>query len=231
MKKKNVLITGCNRGIGKAILKTFDSKKYKLYGLGKSQNKFLKNYFSVDLSDRKKVELFAKKLNYLKIDVLINNAGINKIGKFHKIENNELRNIFEINFFSVHQICQGVIPNMIKKKWGRIVNISSIFGSVVKEKRSSYASSKFAINGLTKVLAAEYSKFNILSNAVAPGVIETESTRRILKNKINIIKKDIPMKRLGNVNEIANIVYWLASDENTYLTGQQIIADGGYTIV
>ena len=131
----------------------------------------------------------------------------------------------------MHQICQGVIPNMIKKKWGRIVNISSIFGSVVKEKRSSYASSKFAINGLTKVLAAEYSKFNILSNAVAHGVIETELTRRILKNKINIIKKDIPMKRLVNVNEIENIVYWLASDENTYLTGQQIIADGGYTIV
>ena len=99
MKKKNILITGCNRGIGKAILKTFDSSKYRIYGLGKSKNKFLKDYYSVDLSNRKKVEIFSEKLSHLKIDILINNAGINKIGSFHKIENNELRNIFEVNFF------------------------------------------------------------------------------------------------------------------------------------
>ena len=80
-------------------------------------------------------------------------------------------------------------------------------------------------------MSAEYSKYNILCNSVAPGVINTELTRRVLKNKINIIKKDIPMNRLGNVDEIANVVYWLASNDNTYLTGQQIIADGGYTIV
>ena len=191
----------------------------------------MKNYYSVDLSDPKKVDLFSKKLRKKEIDILINNAGINKIGDFHNIKNSELRKIFEVNFFSIHRICQSVIPYMISKRWGRIVNVTSIFGSVVKEKRSSYSSTKFAVNGLTKVLSAEYSKYNVLCNSVAPGVIDTELTRRVLKNKINNIKKDIPMNRLGNVNEIANVVYWLASHENTYLTGQQIIADGGYTIV
>ncbi len=231
MKKKNILVTGCNRGIGKAILETFDTEKFNLIGLGKKKNKFLKNYYSVDLSNPKAVDTFSKKIKNKKIDILINNAGINKIGDFHKIKSSELRKIFEVNYFSIYRICQSVIPNMISKKWGRIVNITSIFGSVVKEKRSSYASTKFAVNGLTKVLSAEYSKYNILCNSVAPGVINTELTRRVLKNKINIIKKDIPMNRLGNVDEIANVVYWLASNDNTYLTGQQIIADGGYTIV
>ena len=231
MKKKNILITGCNRGIGKAILKTFDTNKFNLIGLGKKNNKFLKNYYSVDLSNTKKVDLFSQKLRKMEIDILINNAGINKIGDFHNIKNSELRKIFEVNFFSIHRICQSVIPYMISKRWGRIVNVTSIFGSVVKEKRSSYSSTKFAVNGLTKVLSAEYSKYNVLCNSVAPGVIDTELTRRVLKNKISNIKKDIPMNRLGDVNEIANVVYWLASHENTYLTGQQIIADGGYTIV
>ena len=202
-----------------------------MIGLGKKKNKFSKNYYSVDLSNPKKVDLFSKKLRKMEIDILINNAGINKIGDFHNIKNSELRKIFEVNFFSIHRICQSVIPYMISKRWGRIVNVTSIFGSVVKEKRSSYSSTKFAVNGLTKVLSAEYSKYNVLCNSVAPGVIDTELTRRVLKNKINNIKKDIPMNRLGNVNEIANVVYWLASHENTYLTGQQIIADGGYTIV
>ena len=231
MKKKNILVTGCNRGIGKAILQTFNANKFNLIGLGRKENKFLSNYYSVDLSNPSEVDKFSKKLKKKNIDILINNAGINKIGNFHDIKNSELRKIFEVNFFSIHKICQSVIPYMISKRWGRIVNITSIFGSVVKEKRSSYSSTKFAVNGLTKVLSAEYSKYNILCNSVAPGVIDTELTRRVLKNKINVIRNDIPMNRLGNVNEIANVVYWLSSNENTYLTGQQIIADGGYTIV
>ena len=128
-------------------------------------------------------------------------------------------------------MCQSVIPSMMKKKWGRIVNITSIFGSVTKELRSPYASSKFALNGLTKTLSAEYSKFNILSNAVAPGVIRTQLTKKILKNKIQDIANKIPMGRLGTTNEIADVVYWLGSEDNTFVTGQQVCVDGGYTIV
>ena len=120
---------------------------------------------------------------------------------------------------------------MMKKKWGRIVNITSIFGSVTKELRSPYASSKFALNGLTKTLSAEYSKFNILSNAVAPGVIKTQLTKKILKNNIQNLVNKIPMGRLGTTNEIAEIVYWLGSEDNTFVTGQQVCVDGGYTIV
>ena len=121
---------------------------------------------------------------------------------------------------------------MKKNNWGRIINITSIAGIEISGP-SSFNASKAALTAYSRSVGRQLAleKKNIVMTAVAPGVIETELTRTILKNKINIIKKDIPMKRLGNVNEIANIVYWLASDENTYLTGQQIIADGGYTIV
>jgi len=232
MKKKNVLITGCNRGIGRAILEKYQNENYNIFGLGKKKfSNICKRYYSVDLSDINEVQEFCKKLKNLKIDILINNAGINKIDKFHLVKQSDLGLIFQVNFFSIHRICQSVIPNMIKNKWGRIVNLTSIFGSVVKEKRSSYSSTKFALNGLTKTLAAEYSRNNILTNAVAPGVIETELTRKILKKNIHKIKKDIPMGKLGSVDEVSNIVKWLGSEKNTFITGQQIIVDGGYTIV
>ncbi len=232
MNRRNVLITGCNQGIGKEIFNFYKKKNYNVIGLGKRKKSLLsKNYYSIDLSNEKKVNQFCKKLNKMNIDILINNAGINKIGNFHLIKKKDLKEIFQINFFAPYQICQSVIPSMMKKKWGRIVNITSIFGSVTKELRSPYASSKFALNGLTKTLSAEYSKFNILSNAVAPGVIKTQLTKKILKNNIQNLVNKIPMGRLGTTNEIAEIVYWLGSEDNTFVTGQQVCVDGGYTIV
>jgi 3-oxoacyl-[acyl-carrier protein] reductase len=228
--KKNVLITGSNRGIGKAILECYNNKDYVIYGLGK-KNTHNKNYYSIDLSKNKDVLKFIKIIKKLKIDILINNAGINKIENFHKIKFFDLKKIFHVNFFSAYLISQAVIPNMIKNRWGRIINITSIFANSVKELRSSYVSSKFALNGLTKCMAAEYSNRNILINAVAPGVTKTDLTKKILKNKIHLIKKKIPMNRLAEPKEIADVVYFLGSEENTFITGQQILVDGGYTIV
>ncbi len=119
---------------------------------------------------------------------------------------------------------------MIKKKEGKIINISSIFGSVSKSQRSSYSSSKFGLIGLTKSSSLDLAKYNIMVNSVSPGFIKTKLTKKILKEKgIKKISKIIPMNRLGNVKEISNLVNFLSSKYNTYITGQNIIIDGGFT--
>ena len=119
---------------------------------------------------------------------------------------------------------------MIRKKSGKIINISSIFGSVSKSMRSSYSSSKFGIRGLTKSTALDLASKNILVNSISPGFVETKLTKRILKkNGIIKIKKQIPIKRLGKVSEIAYLTLFLASNYNTYITGQDILIDGGFT--
>ena len=178
------------------------------------------------------INSFKKKIKKLNIDILINNAGINKINYFHKIKENEFNKIFNVNFMAAYHFSQAVIPGMIKKKWGRIINISSIFGEVTKEKRSSYSISKFALKSLTKSLGVEYSKYGILTNCVAPGVVNTDLTKKILNlnDKKDFLKK-IPIGKFAEPNDIASLVHWLASEDNKYVTGQHILIDGGYTLL
>ena len=119
---------------------------------------------------------------------------------------------------------------MKKKKFGRIINISSIYGTVSREKRSLYSVSKFGLNGLTKSSALDLAKFNILVNSISPGVFNTKLTRKILKNKgIKKVKQNIPLGKIGDPKMIANLCVFLCSDLNNYITGQDIIVDGGYT--
>ena len=119
---------------------------------------------------------------------------------------------------------------MIKKKSGKIINISSIFGSVSKSQRSAYSSSKFGLIGFTKSTSLDLAKYNILVNSVSPGFIDTKLTRKILKKKgINKMSRKIPLNRLGNVKEISSLINFLSSKYNTYITGQNMIIDGGFT--
>ena len=121
---------------------------------------------------------------------------------------------------------------MKESNWGRIINVTSIFSKVSKESRASYSASKFGLDGLTAAMSAELSSFNILVNSVSPGFIETDLTHRILgKTGIEEIRKTIPIGRLGSVKEIASFISWLASDENTYISGQNLVIDGGFTRV
>ena len=123
-----------------------------------------------------------------------------------------------------------LIPNMKLNNWGRIVNISSILGKISKEFRASYSSSKFGIDGMTAALSAELSVYGILANCVGPGFTKTDLTAKMLGEAgIKEIEKQIPIKRFGNTKEIAELVSWLVSDSNTYLTGQNILIDGGFT--
>jgi 3-oxoacyl-[acyl-carrier protein] reductase len=231
--KKNVFITGCSRGIGNEILKKFSSSEYSIHGMGMKKRKYNNfEYYNVDLSKVSNIYNFKKIIKKLNIDILINNAGINKINYFHKISKNEFNKVFNVNFMSAYHFSQAVIPGMIKKKWGRIINISSIFGEVTKEKRSSYSISKFALKSLTKSLGIEYSKYGILTNSVAPGVVNTDLTKKILtlSDKKDFLNK-IPIGKFAEPKDIASLVYWLASTDNKYVTGQHILIDGGYTLI
>jgi len=132
--------------------------------------------------------------------------------------------------FAPMALCQAAIPSMLSSGWGRIVNISSAWSKKGKEHRAPYSSSKFAIDGLTLSLAIEYAKSGILANCVAPGFVDTEMTRRILGDSgIEKILQNVPIGRLAQPAEIAEVVLWLASPRNTYITGQNIAVDGGFT--
>ena len=170
--------------------------------------------------------------SYKKIDIIINNAGINKIDDISNVDTEDWNRIFKVNLDGPFKLIKEVSPIMKKNNYGRIINVSSIFGVVSKEKRSSYSSTKWGIIGLTKSSALDLSKYNILVNSVSPGFVDTELTSKILgKSGIKEVSKNIPLGRLAKASEIANIIAYLSSDLNTYITAQNIIIDGGFTSV
>lgn len=232
---KKVIITGASRGIGQEIAKSFLDIGFDVYGTSTSKknlNHRFTDWIISDFSKIDQIELCANKIEKLKPDILINNAGINKIDKFHMIDKETFLKIHQINVFAPFLFCQRSILNMKKKKWGRIVNITSIWSKVAKPKRASYMASKFALDGITKALSAEYSKYNVLSNCIAPGVTKTDLTKNTLGTSgMRSISREIPINRLAEPKEVSELVLWLASDKNTYITGQNILIDGGYTTV
>lgn len=229
------MVTGGTRGIGEAIARKLLDDGASVVVTGRSPDGKAPDrcsYHAVDLSDRAASEEFAANVSGWGVDILINNAGINKIGAFSEYKIGDFDKIQEVNVRAPFLLCQGVIPSMKEKGWGRIVNISSIFGKVSKEYRASYSASKFALDGMTAALAAEVARYGILANCVAPGVIDTELTRQVLGDKgMTEIVSRIPAGRLGTPWEIAAFVVWLAGPENTYISGQNIAIDGGFTRV
>ena len=229
------VVTGATRGIGFAIAERLIKDGIEVVATGtKRDAKYPEGaiYKSVDFLNEKSVNSFITFLQQQKIDILVNNAGINKIGEFALIDIEDFDQILRVNLRTPFQLCQAVIPNMKNKNWGRIVNITSIFGNITKEYRASYSSSKFGLDGMTAALAAEVSEFGILANSVGPGFIDTDLTRNVLgENGITQLEDRIPMKRLGQANEIASLVSWLVSEENTYMAGQNIMIDGGFSRV
>jgi len=231
------VVTGGTRGIGYSIAQRLiqDGIDVIVTGTGTkntSDYPIGADFYQVDFLNDSSVKDFIEHLKQKPIDILINNAGINKIGEFDKIDATDFDNIQKVNLKTPFLLCQAVIPYMKKNNWGRIVNITSIWGSVTKEYRASYSSSKFALDGMTVALAAEVASMGILANSVAPGFIDTDLTRKVLGDKgIQEIKNIIPIKRLGKPNEVASFISFLVSEENTYISGQNIMIDGGFSRV
>jgi len=234
--KKTVFITGASRGIGAALARAFRAEGARVIGTrtGAAGNDdgTCDEWIIADFSRMDDIRSCADEVRRCAPDIIVNNAGINKISPFADIDPEDFLRIQQVNVFAPFLLCQAAIPGMKQRRWGRIVNIASVWGKVSKKYRAPYSASKFALDGLTVALAAEHAADGILANCVSPGIIDTELTRRVLgEDGIRTIVSSIPSERLGQADEIARLVLWLASDENTYLAGQNIAIDGGFTRV
>ena len=233
---KNIFITGASRGIGAAIASKFRDEGAFVIGTKTSNESEIETdcdeWVIADFSDEKQILMCANYLRSQNIDILINNAGVNSNASFSEIDLEIFKKIQQVNLMAPFLLSQAVIKRMSNNSWGRIVNISSIWGKISKEGRAAYSASKFALDGLTVGLAAEYSDQGVIANCIAPGFIDTDLTRSMLSIKqIKGLTKQVPAGRLGNVDEIADLVLWLSSSENTFVTGQNIAIDGGFTRV
>lgn len=218
---KTVLVTGGSRGIGKKAAEKFESEGYIVYTPGRNE---------MDLSDDESVECYIKSHSQQGFDVIVNNAGINEINKITDVTDNEIQQMININLVAPIKIIRGFTETMKKNKYGRIVNIGSIWAIVSKPGRSIYSVTKNGIHGLTNALAVELAPHNILVNTVCPGFTLTELTRKNNSNEEIInISQDIPIRRMAEPEEIAELIFFLCSEKNTYITGQKIAIDGGFT--
>lgn len=232
---KTALVTGGTRGIGAAIAKRLLDEGASVIVTGTTAGRTPPSgcqYRAIDFSDTTATERFTSEVAREGINILVNNAGINKIAKFEEIDPTDFDRIQAVNVRAAFLLCRAVLPSMRAQRWGRIVNISSVFGMVTKEFRGAYSASKFALEGMTAALAVEVAADGVLANCVAPGFIDTELTRQIVGEAgIADLIARVPARRLGRPDEIAAFVAWLCGPENTFITAQTIPIDGGFTSV
>jgi len=236
-KNKKILVTGATGGIGREIVKKFISLEGNVLATGTNLEKLdlLKkdfpntNFIKFDISDHSKIEEFidnvSTQLNG--IDILINNAGTNMDNLSLRMKYEEWVKVIDINLTSTFLLSKYAIKKMLKNKYGRIVNITSVVGHTGNLGQANYAASKSGIIGMTKSLAIEYAKKNITINCVSPGFIQSRMTDNINESVKTMLTTRIPMSRLGNGEDVANSVAFLSSDQASYVTGETIHVNGG----
>lgn len=239
---KVAFITGATRGIGKAIALELAKEGYNIALNYRTENEALENLkkeiseigvecypVQGDVSKAEDSERMTKEIieHFEQIDVLVNNAGITKDNLILRMKEEEFTDVINVNLVGTFNITKNVIKYMTKKRYGKIINLSSVVGISGNAGQSNYAASKAGIIGFTKSIAKELASRNITANAVAPGFIQTDMTN-VLKDEIKeAIEGTIPLKRLGTAEDVAKVVKFLVSDESSYITGQVINVDGG----
>jgi 3-oxoacyl-[acyl-carrier protein] reductase len=221
MTGKVALVTGASRGIGLAIAAIIRDRGVKVIAPSRGE---------LDLADRKSIDAYLKRLD-LPVDILINNAGINELAGIEEIDREVWDKMIQVDLTAPLELCKHVAQGMKQRGWGRILNISSVFSLVTKERRAAYSAVKSGLNGLTRTMALELAPNGILVNALCPGYVATELTKsNNTPDDLIQISKTIPLGRLAEPDELAKVALFLCSEENTYLTGQTIVVDGGFVL-
>ena len=236
-KNKKILVTGATGGIGKALVQKFVSLEGNVLATGTKTEKLdaLKkefpniNVLKFDISDHSKIEEFIENVSsqLVGLDILVNNAGINMDNLSLRMKDDEWKKVIDLNLGSTFFLCKYGIKKMLKNKYGRIVNITSVVGHTGNLGQSNYAASKAAIVGMSKSLAIEYAKKNITINCVSPGFIQSKMTDGIVESIKAVLTSRIPMAKLGKGEDVANTVAFLSSDAASYITGETIHVNGG----
>lgn len=221
MAKRVALVTGGSRGIGKAVCEKFEAMGYDVVAPTRAE---------LDLSSSVSVERFLELHEKDVYDVIVNNAGINDVNDIENVTDDEIERAMSINLVTPLKLLRKFVPAMKERQYGRIINIGSIWSIVSKRGRVVYSMTKHGIHGITKTLAVELAEYNILVNTVCPGFTLTELTyKNNTTEQIKRIEQDIPIGRMAQPDEIADAIAYLADERNTYLTGQLIAVDGGFT--
>jgi len=237
-KNKIVVVTGGNKGIGKGIVDLFVQNGARVYVLGRSvvenseliEDKTINIInLKVDISNYEDIQTtFTKIINAEKrIDVLVNNAGITKDNLLLRLNESDWDNVIDINLKGAFNTIKAVVKQMMSQRYGKIVNVGSIVGQTGNAGQINYSASKSGLIGLTKSVAKELASRNVYTNLVAPGFIQTDMTDKLNEEQIKSYSESIPLKRLGKVEDVANLVMFLSSDYSNYITGQVINVDGG----
>ena len=242
LKGKNVIVTGATRGIGREIALTLAQNGANIAMNYRNLNSEVENLLNeiksfgvdafaikCDVSIADEVDKFIKevKAHYNTIDVLVNNAGITKDGLILRMKEEDFDDVLDVNLKGTFNTTKSVSSIMVRQKYGKIINISSVVGIAGNAGQCNYAASKAGVIGFSKSVARELSSRNINVNVVAPGYINTDMTKNLPDKVKEEIIKSIPMKKIGDPKEVANLVLFLSSNLSDYITGQVINVDGG----
>ena len=237
IEKQIAVVTGGSRGIGKAIVQQLLADGYFVVATATSENgvSAIQAYLSDDgkalplnLADTESCESFCKSVNDLgAVSVLVNNAGITKDGLLLRMKEADWSSVLETNLSGVFRVSKGLLKAMMKKRHGRIINISSVVGAMGNPGQANYCASKAGLEGFTRSLAYELGSRGITVNAVAPGMIATDMTDELSDDQKKAMMVNIPLGRYGEGSEVAKTVSFLASDGAAYITGQTISVNGG----